>query len=162
MKAEPMPGDSFPDHLPAILPLDLRRRFPVLSYCRACGHNSLLHFEPARRPWSCGMCECPALAHPILDAYVEEWLAKRSLRYRPAIPIAIRRAVLARDGMMCRYCGRRVHQRQRGPGRVHFDHVQPWSAVRRHDVDNIVVSCRNCNLSKGTSLLRPRPLAIPV
>ncbi|WP_407695941.1 HNH endonuclease [Sphaerimonospora thailandensis] len=51
--------------------------------------------------------------------------------------------------MNCRYCGRRVHTRRKGPGKLHFDHVIPWSKGGRHAVENLVVSCQRCNLRKS-------------
>nr|WP_239542877.1 HNH endonuclease signature motif containing protein [Micromonospora terminaliae] len=63
--------------------------------------------------------------------------------------------------MRCRYCDRRVHLRRSGPGRLHIDHVEPYSLVRRHTLDNLVVSCQRCNLSKGADpLVKPRPLPL--
>jgi 5-methylcytosine-specific restriction endonuclease McrA len=57
--------------------------------------------------------------------------------------------VLERDGMICRYCGRKVHQRRTGPGKLHLDHVTPHSKGGLTTVENIVVSCRKCNLAKS-------------
>jgi hypothetical protein len=58
------------------------------------------------------------------------------------IPVAVRRAVLARDGRVCRYCTSVV-------GPFHFDHQKPWSRGGKSTIENIVVACEACNLSKG-------------
>jgi 5-methylcytosine-specific restriction endonuclease McrA len=51
--------------------------------------------------------------------------------------------------MVYRYCKRRVHTRRKGPGRMHLDHVVPWSQGGTHSVENLVVSCAKCNLAKS-------------
>lgn len=61
---------------------------------------------------------------------------------RPAIPTDVRRAVLARDGDRCVYCGGI-------DGPFHLDHRLPWSRGGRHTVENLAVSCRDCNLAKS-------------
>jgi 5-methylcytosine-specific restriction endonuclease McrA len=52
----------------------------------------------------------------------------------------------------CRYCGNRIWLKG-----MHVDHVQP---VKRggDNWGNLVASCANCNLTKGTKLWEPRPL----
>lgn len=70
----------------------------------------------------------------------------RSGERRPGIPTAIARAVYERDGGTCVYCG--AHE-----GRMHLDHVKPWSKGGLHSVNNLCVSCANCNMSKGAKTL---------
>jgi 5-methylcytosine-specific restriction endonuclease McrA len=129
--------------------------FDAWRFCRACEHNATLHTLRNRKPWLCGRpgCRCPGLDHELLDAWAAAWLAHRvaaaTANLRPPIPEAVKAAVLARDGMVCRYCGRGVYRRRRhGPGRLHFEHVVPWSLGGRHTVDNIVVACARCNMAK--------------
>lgn len=57
-----------------------------------------------------------------------------------------RRAVFARDGWTCQYCGSR-HQ-------LTVDHVVPRSKGGPTSWDNIVAACAPCNRRKGDSLLR--------
>ena len=57
-----------------------------------------------------------------------------------------RRAVFARDGRMCQYCGARTS--------LTVDHVIPRSKGGGSGWDNIVASCAPCNRRKGDSLLR--------
>lgn len=67
--------------------------------------------------------------------------AKRPLRQ--PIPADIRAAVIARDGLICRYCG------QPAPAeRTPLDHVMPVSRGGRHEVKNLVVACYSCNRAK--------------
>lgn len=61
---------------------------------------------------------------------------------RPAIPIDIRRAVIARDGLACVYCGD-------AEGPFDLDHKTPWSRGGRHTIENLCVACVSCNRSKG-------------
>jgi len=57
-----------------------------------------------------------------------------------------RRAVFARDGWTCQYCGSRSS--------LTVDHVVPRSKGGSSTWDNIVASCAPCNRRKGDSLLR--------
>ena len=56
-----------------------------------------------------------------------------------------RRALFARDGWSCVYCG------ERG-GRLTLDHVVPRSRGGKSEWDNVVSSCAPCNLRKGDRL----------
>ena len=55
-----------------------------------------------------------------------------------------RRAVFARDGWMCQYCGARTS--------LTVDHVIPRSKGGGSTWDNIVAACAPCNRRKGDSL----------
>ena len=57
-----------------------------------------------------------------------------------------RRAVFARDGWSCQYCGSR--------GNLTVDHVVPRSKGGVSTWENIVTSCAPCNRRKGDALLR--------
>ena len=71
-----------------------------------------------------------------------------------------RRALFARDGWRCQYCG--------STGRLTLDHVVPRSRGGDSVWENVVASCAPCNLRKGDRLpeevqmhpqVRPRPPA---
>ena len=62
--------------------------------------------------------------------------------YRTRVPLS-RRAVFARDGHRCQYCGR---------GAENLDHVLPRSRGGPHSWDNVVASCRPCNARKEDRL----------
>jgi 5-methylcytosine-specific restriction endonuclease McrA len=51
-----------------------------------------------------------------------------------------RRAVFARDGQRCQYCGSSAES---------IDHVQPRSRGGDHIWENVVAACRPCNARKG-------------
>lgn len=57
-------------------------------------------------------------------------------RARRRVRPALRAAVLARDGHLCRYCGDYA---------TDVDHVLPVTAGGRNREDNLVASCRFCN-----------------
>jgi 5-methylcytosine-specific restriction endonuclease McrA len=72
-----------------------------------------------------------------------------------------RRALFARDGWRCVYCGTSA-------GRLTLDHVVPKSRGGDSVWENVVTSCAPCNLKKGNRLLheasmvlhaKPRPPA---
>ena len=62
--------------------------------------------------------------------------------FRATAPLS-RRAVFARDGHRCQYCGR---------GAENLDHVVPRSRGGAHAWDNVVASCRTCNARKEDRL----------
>jgi 5-methylcytosine-specific restriction endonuclease McrA len=68
-----------------------------------------------------------------------------------------RRAVFARDGWQCQYCGAAAEN---------VDHVIPRSRGGPHEWDNVVAACRRCNSKKENRLpheagltLRTKPFA---
>ncbi len=70
------------------------------------------------------------------------------------IPASTRRAVIERDGYECQHCGRHVIRAEAGsyqPNYLHIDHLTEWAAGGSHQLENLVVSCADCNLR------RPRP-----
>ena len=54
-----------------------------------------------------------------------------------------RRAVFARDGWVCQYCGRAAEN---------VDHVIPKSRGGAHSWENVVAACRRCNSRKENRL----------
>jgi 5-methylcytosine-specific restriction endonuclease McrA len=58
--------------------------------------------------------------------------------YRAHAPLT-RRAVFARDGWICQYCGATAEN---------LDHVLPRSRGGLHTWENVVASCRRCNARK--------------
>jgi 5-methylcytosine-specific restriction endonuclease McrA len=63
--------------------------------------------------------------------------------YRSVVPLS-RRAVFARDGHRCQYCGRPAEN---------LDHVQPRSRGGAHVWENVVAACAKCNHRKADRLL---------
>jgi 5-methylcytosine-specific restriction endonuclease McrA len=57
-----------------------------------------------------------------------------------------RRALFARDGWRCAYCGT-------ASGRLTLDHIIPRSRGGDSVWENVVTSCAPCNLKKGNRLL---------
>ncbi len=57
-----------------------------------------------------------------------------------------RRNVLLRDNYCCQYCGRQL-----APGDLDLDHVIPRSRGGTTTWENLVASCRACNLRKGNA-----------
>ncbi len=70
------------------------------------------------------------------------------LRYFVKVPYRAhaaltRRAVFARDGWVCQYCGKPAEN---------VDHVNPKSKGGTHTWDNVVAACRRCNSKKENRL----------
>jgi 5-methylcytosine-specific restriction endonuclease McrA len=70
--------------------------------------------------------------------------------YRPRAPLT-RRAVFARDGWTCQYCGATAEN---------LDHVIPRSRGGEHVWENVVAACRRCNAKKENHLLAEVGLAL--
>lgn len=65
----------------------------------------------------------------------------------PQAPLRLsRRNVFLRDAFTCQYCGDRPAARE-----LNLDHVIPRSRGGRSSWENLVTSCRDCNLEKGWS-----------
>jgi 5-methylcytosine-specific restriction endonuclease McrA len=65
-----------------------------------------------------------------------------------------RRALFARDGWRCMYCGTTG-------GRLTLDHVVPRSRGGDSVWENVVTSCAPCNLRKGNRLLHEVQMELP-
>lgn len=77
----------------------------------------------------------------------EEWIEIDDRPVRAAIPVAIQRQVLSRQGKACSYCGD-----TEGP--FDFDHILPVSRGGSDDASNLTLACATCNRSKGGRTLR--------
>ena len=69
------------------------------------------------------------------------------LRYDRAPRFGVRltrRNLLLRDSYRCQYCGEEPGVRE-----LNVDHVMPRSRGGRDSWDNLVISCRGCNVRKG-------------
>jgi 5-methylcytosine-specific restriction endonuclease McrA len=63
-----------------------------------------------------------------------------------------RRALFARDGWRCVYCG--------AGGRLTLDHVVPRSRGGESSWENVVTSCASCNHTKGDRLLEETQMTL--
>ena len=66
---------------------------------------------------------------------------RQNQRYKDFHRSGVREKVIARDGGVCQYCGRR-------PRKPTVDHMQPASLGGTDDMSNLVVACRRCNSIK--------------
>lgn len=62
--------------------------------------------------------------------------------------LKLRFQILVRDGFACRYCGRTS-----ATSELHIDHKFPRSAGGLDSLDNLITSCRECNLGKSDAIL---------
>jgi hypothetical protein len=81
----------------------------------------------------------------------EERISSRSERLRKPLSPRLRFDVLRRDNFTCRYCGRRAPDVV-----IEVDHVEPYSVVREHLIENLVAACIDCNRGKGARGLARR------
>jgi 5-methylcytosine-specific restriction endonuclease McrA len=98
----------------------------------------------------------PKALHSATDTYL--WPHVIRLVKYVRVPRAIqrkisRRALFARDGWRCVYCG------QNG-GRLTLDHVVPRSRGGDSVWENVVTSCAPCNLRKGDRLLEEASMTL--
>lgn len=98
---------------------------------------------------------------PIIGGEIRVPRVLHLLRYERtprAVVRLTRRNLMLRDQFQCQYCAKRPTQRD-----LNVDHVMPRSRGGADSWENLVVSCRFCNLKKGRrtpqeagmTLLRP-------
>lgn len=61
------------------------------------------------------------------------------------IPLNLRKTVIDRDGYYCVYCDDDLHDKE-----IHLDHIIPEAKGGSTTLNNLQVTCRKCNTSKGT------------
>ena len=61
------------------------------------------------------------------------------------ITLTLRRRIIERDGLHCVYCDEDLSSAE-----IHMDHVIPESQGGETNYNNLQVTCRKCNLAKGT------------
>ncbi|MHB8669305.1 MAG: HNH endonuclease [Acidimicrobiales bacterium] len=88
------------------------------------------------------------LAFPIPSVIRLAHFVKVPFRARAALN---RRAVFARDGHRCQYCGATAEN---------IDHVVPRSRGGEHIWENVVAACRPCNTRKEDRLLHETGLSL--
>ena len=84
---------------------------------------------------------------PIIGSQVRVPRVLHLLRYDRAPRVTVRltrRNLMIRDQFQCQYCGKRPTIRD-----LNVDHVMPRSRGGQDSWENLVVSCRVCNLRKG-------------
>ncbi|MFK7992385.1 MAG: HNH endonuclease [Sandaracinaceae bacterium] len=125
---------------------DARQGFSLLYMDRARALDAA--YEPhdfaewiARRP--CDAEERIGTARGAIS--VPRVLLLRHYSRVPKAPLRLsRRHVYLRDGHACQYCG--IEPGEKG---LNLDHVKPRSKGGRSTWENLVTSCRPCNLAKG-------------
>lgn len=81
-----------------------------------------------------------------LAEHREDEKAYKARKYALYNDMRLIKAVRARDGDFCRYCGKRVNWNDRkGVDGGTYDHVDPDGD---NTLENIVVACRSCNSKK--------------
>lgn len=74
---------------------------------------------------------------PLEKAVKDPWGSRTA---RPKL----RFEVFRRDSYRCQYCGRAAPEYP-----LHVDHIVPWSKGGETSIENLVTSCRECNLGKS-------------
>ena len=88
------------------------------------------------RVWETLACDCDAPSTTTRGSGVARRSKAGQKRYDQ-----LRRAVIARDGGKCRYCGDKAKV-------IEVDHVLPWSKGGRDSMENLVTACKPCNQEK--------------
>ncbi len=98
-----------------------------------------------------GKADCVHPSGLVLHAERIEVAVPSVVRLRSFVHVPVRRrvavsrrAVMARDGHRCQYCGAHADS---------IDHVTPRSKGGEHTWDNVVAACRPCNVRKRDRLL---------
>lgn len=123
------------------------RRAMVLHYCDAA-HALDEDGEPYDfATWRLVPVREEDDAVPIVGGALRAPRVMHLLRYdrSPRVVIRLtRRNLMLRDRYQCQYCGR-----QPGVRELNIDHVIPRSRGGTDSWENLVISCRTCNLAKG-------------
>jgi len=67
------------------------------------------------------------------------------IKKKERIPLNLRRRVIERDGKWCVYCDEDLSDKE-----IHMDHVIAESKGGETTYNNLQVTCRKCNLAKGS------------
>ena len=122
----------------------------------ALARRGLLTFGPEGPRFALGKCSGCAVGDSLEGDFAEKGIFKEQKPEQahrhgpdlsPSVAARTRFEVLRRDGFACVYCGRTA----RAGVVLHIDHYQPRSLGGSNDIDNLVTSCRECNLGKGAS-----------
>ena len=70
-----------------------------------------------------------------------------SIRNGNSVKFSKARRIILRDKWKCKYCGYKLRLED-----ITFDHVLPLSKGGENNVENLVISCSNCNHLKGAKL----------
>lgn len=82
--------------------------------------------------------------------------ARRRARIKGATIGPVRRSdIIARDESTCYLCGKVIPDKD-----IHIDHIIPLARGGSHTVDNLAVTCSQCNIRKGASLTDKRPKSL--
>lgn len=90
--------------------------------CPKCGNGK---YPLAKQ---CFSCKCKTSVH----------------QQRVRVKDIIRNEIRRRDGDCCGYCGISLRNIQ-----SHLEHVIPTSRGGRDDLENLIITCRFCNMAKG-------------
>jgi hypothetical protein len=74
---------------------------------------------------------------------------------KSCVGLRLRFRILRRDKFRCQYCGKSPKDDERVV--LEVDHVRPLSKGGMWDDENLVTSCKNCNLGKGDIILQDGP-----
>jgi len=111
--------------------------------CVVCGRIVDRAYNMGKRP----LCpECAPKFRPLLPRYHS--LGKRGAKRVDDLPFTLIEFAAFLDGQPkeCHWCGDPVDDN------YHLDHVIPVSRGGKSSLDNLVISCPACNLSKGDKL----------
>lgn len=128
----------------------LREAIKPSEYCRVCHEVCMDDVVVDGLDGIWGTCSAECLARWIEIKKEQRLKYQREYRARHGGGWAkLRFTVLQRDGFRCVYCGATAQD----GGRLEVDHVIPRSKGGEDSQDNLVTSCRWCNLGKSDVLL---------
>ncbi|MGH9316927.1 MAG: HNH endonuclease [Thermoanaerobaculia bacterium] len=80
--------------------------------------------------------------------YYKDAARDRKARKRAAFVETVRKKdIYARDNGRCRWCGAGLSFKE-----ATLDHLVPLARNGKHEIANVILSCKSCNLSKGASV----------
>jgi 5-methylcytosine-specific restriction endonuclease McrA len=129
--------------------------------CRPSSSKKYWTYKYSKREWEkereCIRCKTKFIPVNPLHKLCTRECAKiyHSFEYKaqngsPTGKDKLRFEVFKRDNFTCQYCGRNVKDDHI---KIHCDHIHPKSKNGLWSIDNLITSCKECNLGKNDVLL---------
>jgi 5-methylcytosine-specific restriction endonuclease McrA len=95
------------------------------------------------------------------EAALQGRLTSRGTVRRTHLPRWLEKAIFFRDRGQCQICDRDISGLRSPLDEIHLDHIIPLAEYGNNDPTNFQLTCRECNLEKGTAMKFERARFVP-